>query len=335
MGVAYPSGHTGVSTLWCSCSPLIRGKSYLAPESPWWYLRRGRREDALESMRRLARHETQDELDDRMAMMEHTNNHELAMKTQSSYLDCFKGTNLARTEIVCIAYISQGWCGERFAYNATYYFTQAGLGDEAAYKLNLGSTAISFICIFITWILFKYIGRRTIMIAGLAGLSVCLLLMGTLAFSATPGATWTAGAFALVWICIYSLSIGPVVYTIAGEVSATRLRNHTFAVGRTAYVIINIIDKVVEPYLINPTAGNLKGKTALFWLGTNTIVLVWAIFRLPETKGRTFEEMDILFEKKISARHFKRTKVETIGVAEAIEHDDEKAPQDIQMDVKV
>ena len=38
--------------------------------------------------------------------------------------------------------------------------------------------------------------------------------------------------------------------------------------------------------------------------------LVWAFFRLPETKGRTFAEIDILFKNGVSARKFSKTKVD-------------------------
>jgi MFS transporter, SP family, general alpha glucoside:H+ symporter len=37
---------------------------------------------------------------------------------------------------------------------------------------------------------------------------------------------------------------------------------------------------------------------------------VWCFFRLPETKGRTFGEIDLLFENHVSARKFKYTKVD-------------------------
>jgi len=55
----------------------------------------------------------------------------------------------------------------------------------------------------------------------------------------------------------------------------------------------------------NPTQGNWKGKAGFLAGGLSTGVLIWAWFRLPETKGRTFEELDILFHKRVSARKFK------------------------------
>lgn len=45
------------------------------------------------------------------------------------------------------------------------------------------------------------------------------------------------------------------------------------------------------------------------WGGTCFCVLLWAFFRLPETKGRTYEELDVLFSQKISARKFENTNV--------------------------
>jgi SP family general alpha glucoside:H+ symporter-like MFS transporter len=41
-----------------------------------------------------------------------------------------------------------------------------------------------------------------------------------------------------------------------------------------------------------------------FWMGTAAITLVWAFFRLAETKGRTFEELDIMFGDRVPTRKF-------------------------------
>jgi SP family general alpha glucoside:H+ symporter-like MFS transporter len=56
--------------------------------------------------------------------------------------------------------------------------------------------------------------------------------------------------------------------------------------------------------------------------GTALLTFIWAYFRLPETKGRTYEELDILFAKKVSARKFASEKVdayETHIESEAVE----------------
>lgn len=48
---------------------------------------------------------------------------------------------------------------------------------------------------------------------------------------------------------------------------------------------------------------------AFVWGSTALIFFTWAFFRLPETKDRTFEQLDVLFAKKISARKFAKTDV--------------------------
>lgn len=55
----------------------------------------------------------------------------------------------------------------------------------------------------------------------------------------------------------------------------------------------------------NPTQWNLQGKAALIAASSSTILIVWAYFRLPETNGKTYEELDLLFEANVPARDFK------------------------------
>ncbi len=59
--------------------------------------------------------------------------------------------------------------------------------------------------------------------------------------------------------------------------------------------------------MLNPTAWNWGAKSGFFWFGWTFLCLVWTFFRLPEPKGRTYGELDILFENRVSARKFKTT----------------------------
>jgi MFS transporter, SP family, general alpha glucoside:H+ symporter len=62
--------------------------------------------------------------------------------------------------------------------------------------------------------------------------------------------------------------------------------------------------------MLNPDAWNWKGKSGFFWGAFCFLCVLWAYFRLPEPKGRTYSELDVLFERKISARHFSSTEVD-------------------------
>ncbi|KAG9717325.1 hypothetical protein KCU73_g15406, partial [Aureobasidium melanogenum] len=78
---------------------------------------------------------------------------------------------------------------------------------------------------------------------------------------------------------------------------------------------MNIVCSTLESYFMNPTEWNLKGKTAFFWFATSFCTFVWAYFRLPEAKDRTYEEMDLLFTKGVSARQFAEFKIDAYAGA--------------------
>lgn len=55
---------------------------------------------------------------------------------------------------------------------------------------------------------------------------------------------------------------------------------------------------------MNPTQANLKGQTAYFWFGTACLAILWTCFRLPEMRGRTYEELNVMFHERVPARNF-------------------------------
>lgn len=100
-------------------------------------------------------------------------------------------------------------------------------------------------------------------------------------------------------------TIGPIPFAIAAEVGASRLRTKTISLGRNTYYFLSVVNTIVAPYMLNPTAGNLEGKAAFPAFGLTVILLVWTFFRLPETKGLTPETLDHLFHQRVPARKFK------------------------------
>jgi SP family general alpha glucoside:H+ symporter-like MFS transporter len=68
---------------------------------------------------------------------------------------------------------------------------------------------------------------------------------------------------------------------------------------------------------IHLLAWNWGAKAGFFYAGTNLLCNIWCWFRLPETKDRTFGEIDVLFDNKIPARKFKYTKVDRKLLADA------------------
>lgn len=76
-----------------------------APESLWYLVKVGREDDARATTKRLAPSEylTDQLVDRQIALMKHTIEMEKAETQGASFLDCFKGSNLRRIEIVMMA----------------------------------------------------------------------------------------------------------------------------------------------------------------------------------------------------------------------------------------
>lgn len=100
---------------------------YLAPESPWWLVRKGRKEEATQSLLRLtSRKVVEFDAEKTINLMVFTTELEFASEEGASYWDCFKGVNLRRTEIASFVWAIQVLCGGYMMGYSTYFFEQAG-----------------------------------------------------------------------------------------------------------------------------------------------------------------------------------------------------------------
>jgi len=285
----------------------------LAPDSPWWLVRMGRLEEAEKSIRKLSSKHAGTDPAKTVAMMVRTNQHELENQPGVSYWDCFRGSDLRRTEVACVGWMIQVLSGSSFGNQGTYFFEQAGLSQADAFKFNLGQYAIGFCGTCMSWYTMTRFGRRKVYLYGLSALCIILLIVGGLAVPSAKGdanAKWGQAALILIWVFLYDFTVGPVAYCIVGEVSSTRLRGKTVGLARNAYNIIGIPAGYINTYAMSPAAWNWKGYSAFFWFGSCFLSLVWSYFRLPECKGRTFRELDILFENGVPARKFNTTEVD-------------------------
>jgi SP family general alpha glucoside:H+ symporter-like MFS transporter len=82
---------------------------------------------------------------------------------------------------------------------------------------------------------------------------------------------------------------------------------------RNLYNITGVIANVLTPHMLNPDAWNWGAKAGFFWAGVGALCAVWTYYRVPEPKGRSYAEMDMLFDARVSARKFRETSVESFG----------------------
>lgn len=132
-----------------------------------------------------------------------------------------------------------------------------------------------------------------------------------------------------MWAAVYQLTVGTVCYSLVAEISTRRLQIKTVVLGRALYIVVGIIASVLTPYMVNPSAwdwGNYAGLVSAppttssadsltntsfqFWAGSCALCILYTYIRIPEPRGRTFAELDLLFERGVSARNFATTEVD-------------------------
>ena len=237
--------------------------AYFAPESPWFLVRTNQLEKAKRSLQRLSEPSHNINYDNAVALMVHTNKIEIEECKGVNYWDAFRGTNLRRTEIACMSFMSHITNGGALAYSGSFFFQQTGIKPDTSYAITLGGKGLAFIGTVVSWFYIHRFGRRTIWLYGFATLTLILWTIGFLALpKQTMPLAWAQSLLCVVWLGVYSMSVGPIVYTIIAEIGSTRLRTQTIVLGRSLYYFGNIIfGGILQPKFMSPGDWDLAGKT--------------------------------------------------------------------------
>ncbi|CAH0047385.1 unnamed protein product [Clonostachys solani] len=306
---------------WIWVVPLFT-VAYFAPESPWYLVRRGKYDEAEKSLRRLARkgHYTEQTMAQTLALMKHTNEMEKINAENSSYADCFRGTNLRRTGIVCMAWIIQILNGQSIAAYAAIFLQSAGMPLVQSFNFNMAIQSVNIVGTAIAIALMGRVGRRIFFFWGSSIIGGLMLIIGILGLVASGSGVYIAVAAIMILVNLtFKVSLGPTTYVIVGETSSNRVRAQTIVIGRAMYVVGQIVVQQLNPRMLGSSsdAWNWGAKAGWFWFGLCCIWAVWIFFFLPETKNRSFADLDYLFQKKTPARKFATTPIDLFEIIHA------------------
>lgn len=90
--------------------------------------------------------------------------------------------------------------------------------------------------------------------------------------------------------------------SIAGQVSQARLRAKSQSIGFAFNYFFSAVWNVCVPYMFNTDEGDLGGKMGFIFLATALISFVIIFFEIPETKGRSYSDLGVMFEQSVAAR---------------------------------
>ncbi|KAL7418259.1 hypothetical protein Q5752_007125 [Cryptotrichosporon argae] len=283
------------------------------PESPRWLLQKGRDGDARRVLERVNGQVEGYDVDRELAMLQEEVAAGLLAKSQScssDYRMLFKSPNLRRLFVSFWPFAYQTWVGNTIIYGyTTYFFSLAGL--TFTFGANVAVKTISIVFTAISFFTIERLGRRPLI---LGGSFIMVASMFAIAGAAWNGYNSGKGialvTFACIWTAAYALSIGPLGYAYLGETSQVTLRAKSTSLAAAGTGILNLVSNYCTPIMLANTTIGVRG-SALFYALTGVIGLFICYFTIPETRGRTYVELDELFERKISARNFAATETMT------------------------
>jgi len=180
--------------------------------------------------------------------------------------------------------------------NAIMYFMKriymmAGFTDVIALKLVAMTGIMNAMGTFLGMMLIDKLGRKTLLILGGSGYVIALLAC-TVAFHLGLGAIATACV--ILFIISHAFGQGTVIWVLIAEVFPTAVRGQGQALGAFTHWIFSALITLFFPIA---AAAFAPEKIFTFFCVMMVLHLLWAIFVVPETKGKQLEEMRDVFKK--------------------------------------
>ncbi|KAJ5475739.1 hypothetical protein N7475_001468 [Penicillium sp. IBT 31633x] len=294
------------------------------PESPRYYVKKGRIEDAANSLARLRGQPRESafidaELTEIVANEQYERSIIPTSGWASSWYSCFTGglwdqkSNLRRTILGTSLQMMQQWTGVNFIFYYSTPFLQSTGAIDNVFLISLIFTLINVCSTPISFYTVERFGRRTILIYGAAGMLICQFLVAiigvTVGFNHThplPDGTSVANnipavnaqiAFIAIFIFFFASTWGPGAWIVIGEIFPLPIRARGVALSTASNWLWNTIIAVITPYMVNKDQGDLKSSVFFIWGGLCSIAFVYSYFIIPETKGLSLEQVDKMMEE--------------------------------------
>ncbi|MCT2342861.1 sugar porter family MFS transporter [Niallia taxi] len=260
----------------------------IVPESPRWLASKGRLGDALRVLQKVrAEARAQAELKE----IEKSLSDQSQMKKAT-----FKDLNVPWVRRIVfiglgIAVVQQITGVNSIMYYGTEILKDAGFETRAALIGNIANGVISVVATFVGIWLLGRVGRRPMLITGQIGTTIALLLIGifSLTMEGSPALPYIVLSLTVTFLAFQQGAISPVTWLMLSEIFPQRLRGLGMGVTVFCLWITNFLVGLLFPVLM---AGIGLSTTFFVFVGLGILAILFVKKYLPETKGRTLEQLE-------------------------------------------
>ena len=172
-------------------------------------------------------------------------------------------------------------------YYAPRIFEMTGLGTNAALLSSTGVGLVNLLSTFLGLYLIDKAGRRVLMIVGSMGLILTLGLVASAFFTESFGIL--VPIYLFVYIAFFAFSQGAVIWVFISEIFPNRVRASGQALGSFTHWLMAALVAFAFPIVTEALGGGL---TFAIFCGMMVLQLLFAWKMMPETKGKSLEELE-------------------------------------------
>lgn len=290
------------------CATVLGTGIHLFPFSPRWLSLVGRDDEALQSLAKLRRLPSTDErvqtewrgimaeVEFQKVLEERNHPGKKGWKLEiAQWADLFKKKTLRRTAVgMGVAFFQQFSGVNAFIYYAPTLFSSLGQDYEMSLILSGILNITQLIAVAICFVIIDHVGRRPLALWGAVGMCIVYIVIAALVgryssnWSANSAAGYACVVFAFLYMLVYGVSYSPLGWALPSEVFSNATRAKGVALSTATVWISNFIIGVAVPPMLDSAGFG----TYVFFAAFCGMAAVWAYFLVPETKGKTLEEMD-------------------------------------------
>lgn len=265
----------------------------IIPESPRWLMQKGRRAEGIAIISGISKRS--------VAEVEAEQDKAVKQSDKSSYRELFApGMRKALLIGILLPLFSQ-FSG----INAIIYYGPSILSNAG---ISLSNSLISQIIFGLANMLFTLVaiwkvdswGRRPLYLFGTAGATITLLLTGFCFYYGATTSIWLL-ICVLGFLACFAFSIGPLKFVVASEIFPSAIRGRALAISIMVMWVADTIVGQLTPILLKSI-----GTAGTFWFFAFFCLIAFlAVYKLlPETKGKSLEQIENDWKEKETEEHF-------------------------------
>ncbi|MDR2378483.1 MAG: sugar porter family MFS transporter [Bifidobacteriaceae bacterium] len=261
------------------------------PESPRWHAMKGREDQALRILESVRAPGTaRAELDEIVENVERE-----AAREKATWRDLTATPWIRRCLLIGIgvAVINQVTGVNSVMYYGTQIIERSGIEMNHAIVANIANGLISVVAMLVGIWLLGFVGRRRLVLIGLAGTTCAHVAIGLVA-SAVPNSPFKAFAvlgLTVTFLAFMQGAVGPATWCLLAEVFPARVRGLAMGGAVACMWVTNFVITLLFPWAVSPKGVGIAA-TFFVFAGLGLAAIAWGLRFLPETKGKSLEQIE-------------------------------------------